>query len=423
MSIVSKRWPEAAAKKLATDSVPAEGQVTAPLTKRLAASAVLDPRLHQKRQPVSSALGAVKAGRMILMVNGGGLENGGGIGRMVGYVMESWNNGVRPTMKIIDTRGPKYRRIVWPFFFMRCLIQIAREARRRPVLHIHLAGNGSTWRKLIIVYVARLLGLDYLLHLHDGSYSTFYARLPRWLRRSVRTMFHNAGRIIALGTPAATMVAELLEVPRERIHIIPNGVPDPTRSRHRNGKDGERQPCILFLGQLQPRKGVPDLIEALSRRELAGLHWNAILAGGGPDQAGYELQAAQLGVRDRISFPGWVNRATVASLLDAADILVLPSYVEEMAMSVLEGMSFGLCVVCTPVGSLAEVIEDGVSGLVVTPGDIEALAGALATCITDLSLRSRLGSGARAAYLRAHNIVDYPDRIAAVYASMMGPAR
>ena len=175
------------------------------------------------------------------------------------------------------------------------------------------------------------------------------------------------------------------------------------------------EPHLLFLGELQQRKGVHDLLEALARPEMVGLRWTATLAGGGADQARYEAQASRLGLDDRISFPGWLTKGPVEALLETADILVLPSYAEEMAMSVLEGMAYGLCVVCTPVGALAEVVEDGVSALVVSPGDVEGLAAALAKCVADPALRHRVGTGGREAYLKKYNIADYPERIAAVY--------
>ena len=359
--------------------------------------------------------GLEKPNRPRLTVTGGGLENGGGIGRMVGYVMAAWNDQTRPPMKVIDTRGPKYRHVVWPLFLVRSIFQVVRDAPKRPILHIHLAANSSTWRKLIIVHVGRLFGLDYLIHLHDPTYATFYAGIPRWLRPSVRSMFRGAARIVALGTPAATTIAGLFGVPRERIDIIPNSVPGPASFWRRLARDKETEPHILFLGQLQRRKGVHDLIEALSRREVAGLRWTATMAGGGPEEAGFSEQAAQLGIRDRINFPGWLTQGRITALLETADILVLPSYAEEMAMSVLEGMAFGLCVVCTPVGAQAEVVEDGISALVVSPGDVEGLVAALARCIADPKLRRGLGDGARQAYLRAYNITDYPARIAAVY--------
>jgi glycosyltransferase involved in cell wall biosynthesis len=354
------------------------------------------------------------------MLVGGGLENGGGIGRLVGYVVAAWNDQARGPMHVIDTRGPKYRRIVWPIFMARSIWQIVRAAPQRPILHVHLASNTSTWRKLIIVQAGRILGLRYLLHLHDPTYEGFYRALPGWLQAPVRSMFQNASRIVALGAPAAHMVTRVFAIPSDRIDIIANGVPGPEHPANRDPNDRPTAPHILFLGQLLRRKGVHDLIEALSRREIADLPWVATLAGGGPDQAGFAAQAAQGGIRDRIDFPGWLGRGPITALLEKADILVLPSYAEEMAMSVLEGMAYGLCVVCTPVGAQAEVVQHDISALVVTPGDIDGLAAALAKCLADPSLRRRLGQGARGAYLQAYNIADYPQRIAAVYERVNG---
>jgi glycosyltransferase involved in cell wall biosynthesis len=359
--------------------------------------------------------GSTRSGRPILMVTGGGLENSGGIGRMVGYVVSAWNGQARPPMAVIDTRGPQHRPIVWPLFLLRSLFQIVRVAPRRPILHVHLAANTSTWRKLIIIQVGRFCGLVYLIHVHDPMYASFYRGLPRWLRSTVRSMFRNASGIVVLGTPAANTIADLFAIPRERINVIPNAVPGPICVARARPKNKNTEPRILFLGHLHRRKGVQDLIEALSRPEIAGLPWSATLAGGGPEQAEFVEQAEQLGIADRISFPGWLPRESVAALLEAADILVLPSYAEEMSMSILEGMAHGLCLVCTPVGAQAEVVEDGVSGLVVSPGDVGGVAAALAKCLTQPALRRRLGNGAREAFLRSYNIADYPERIAAVY--------
>jgi glycosyltransferase involved in cell wall biosynthesis len=349
------------------------------------------------------------------MVTSGGLENGGGIGRMIGYMLAAWNDEGRLRIKVIDTRGPRFRRMVWPAFFLNSIFQIVRYTPRRPILHIHLAANSSTLRKMIVTYLGRLFKLDYVIHLHDPMYAAFYKSLPHWMRLLVRSMFLGAGRVIVLGRATAVTVTELLQVPSECIDIIPNAVPGPANLVRYKNQEEEAEPHILFLGQLHRRKGVHDLIAALAQREVADLRWTATLAGGGPDQAVFEEQAAQAGLRHRISFPGWLTHSATRSLLETSAILVLPSYAEEMAMSVLEGMAFGLCIVCTPVGALAEVVEDGVSALIVSPGDIHGLAVALARCITDHELRQRLGRSARDAHLRGYNIADYQKRIEAVY--------
>lgn len=351
--------------------------------------------------------------RPILMLVGGGLEHGGGIGRLVSYVSKAWNREIYPPITVVDPRGPD-RLLLWPFFLIKSIFQIIGRSPRGPLVHIHLAANSSTLRKLILANLSRLLRLDFVIHLHDPLYPDFYNSLPRWARSLVRSMFIRAERVIVLGKPAAATVNMLIGVPRDRIDILPNAVPGPAELERATTFEASAVQ-IIFLGRLQRRKGVHDLIEALARDELRALSWRATIAGGGPDQRVFEEQAAQASIANRIDFPGWLDQSAIVALLKTADILVLPSYAEEMAMSVLEGMAFGLCIVCTTVGALAEVVEDGVSAILVTPGDVQGLADALARCIVDPMLRGRLGAGARQTFLEKYNIADYPERLMAVY--------
>jgi len=348
------------------------------------------------------------------MLVGGGLEHGGGIGRLVGYVADAWNQETLPRLVVIDTRGPDLI-VYWPFFFVRSIFQIIWYSWRRPLVHIHLAANFSTVRKLILANLVRLLRLGYVIHQHDPRYGDYYQSLPRWAQSLVRAMFIEARRVIVLGTPAAATTETLIRVPHDRIEIFPNAVPGPATPRPATAIAGQEEVHIVFLGRLIRRKGVHDLIEALARDELRALSWRATLAGGGPDQRGFEEQAARAGIDKRVGFPGWLDQGAIKALLETADVLVLPSYAEEMAMSVLEGMAYGLCVVCTPVGALAEVVEHGVSAIVVEPGEAQGLATALANCVADSALRHRLGVGARQAFLQRYNIADYPQRLMAVY--------
>jgi glycosyltransferase involved in cell wall biosynthesis len=106
----------------------------------------------------------------------------------------------------------------------------------------------------------------------------------------------------------------------------------------------------------------------------------------------------------------------VRALLADADLLVLPSYAEGQAMSVLEAMAAGRCVICTPVGALAEAVEPDRSGLIVPPGDVEALAGALERCLNAPELRASLGVAARRRFEEAFDVRRYPERLRPVYA-------
>ena len=162
--------------------------------------------------------------------------------------------------------------------------------------------------------------------------------------------------------------------------------PQPTNLRH---SDSECR--IVFLGTLSERKGVPELIHALGGPALRGRRWRATLAGDGRVEE-FRRLASELGIADRIEFLGWVDQAVTRTVCEAADVLVLPSHAEGLAMSILEGLSHGLAVIATPVGAHNEVIEPEVSGLFVPPGNVEALSVALARVIDDPSLRARLGA-------------------------------
>jgi glycosyltransferase involved in cell wall biosynthesis len=147
-------------------------------------------------------------------------------------------------------------------------------------------------------------------------------------------------------------------------------------------------------------------------------HWRATLAGGGSIDE-FRKSAKELGILDRLCFPGWLDEAGVSALCADADVLVLPSYAEGLAMSVLEGLSHGLAVITTPVGAHPEVIEPDVSGILVPPGDVAALADALVRVIEDENLRNRLARGARDRFIERFDVRRYAARLGQLHASLL----
>lgn len=345
----------------------------------------------------------------------GGREHGGGIGRLVGYIVDAQ---ARPERHLVtDTRGPRWSRLRSPFHLARSIATMLHDRLREPsrIHHLHIAGRGSTARKVILGAVARWSGCNYVLHLHDYDYAADFLRRPLWQKRMIERLFRGADHVIVLGQRDRTTVVDRLGVERTRVTVLRNCVPDPRpRARKLSPQESVR---IVFLGQLGPRKGVPELLAALADPEMRHGEWRAVLAGDGP-VVHYSECAAELGLADRVTLPGWLDQNKARALCASADVLVLPSHAEGFAMAVLEGLAHGLAVVTTRVGAHDEVLEDGRTCLFVPVGNPVALAETLARLVGAPDLRDRLSRAGRALFLEEFGIDGYVRRLDALHCAV-----
>jgi glycosyltransferase involved in cell wall biosynthesis len=282
---------------------------------------------------------------------------------------------------------------------------------RYGLYHFNLASNGSTLRKILYSLALQAFGQSYVVHLHGAGFREFYNGVPRAARVQIRRFFHRADRVVVLGQVWRDFVIETLDIPSERVVILPNAVKGP---RCEIDHSPEEIPHILFLGRLGARKGVPELLDALASPELKALSWTATIAGDG-DVETYRTRGSELGLSERISFPGWVDSDQVTTLLEQANILVLPSHAENLPLSMLEGMAYGLCPIVTPVGAVEDVIRDGENGILVAVGSATNLASALIRVCKDGATRQAIAQMARADFLANYDIADYRGRLEAIY--------
>lgn len=153
---------------------------------------------------------------------------------------------------------------------------------------------------------------------------------------------------------------------------------------------------LLFVGRLAAVKGLPVLIEAASRLMADRPDLRLTLIGDGPDRAALEARVAGAGLADRIVFAGYQGAAEVADALSRTDVFVLPSFAEGVPVVLMEALASEVPVVATRIAGIGELVEDGISGLVVPPGDADALAEAIARLADDAALRTRMGRAGRA---------------------------
>ena len=192
---------------------------------------------------------------------------------------------------------------------------------------------------------------------------------------------------VAVGERAARMTEEIVGVPQGSVRTIYNGVPVvPLRPRERTVEG----PVVGLIGRIAYQKGFDVFVRAL--RPLDGV--TGVLVGDGSQRAELETLADRLGVSERLDITGWQEDAR--SYLSTFDVYCLPSRFEGFPLAMVEAMLAGLPIVASDVGSVAEAIEDGETGLLVPPGDEHALEAALRRVLDDRELATRLGERARA---------------------------
>ena len=203
-------------------------------------------------------------------------------------------------------------------------------------------------------------------------------------------------RFVAVSNAVARILLEA-GVEASRIVTVHSGV-DPARfAGPREGEAFRRElgvpadaKLVGFVGALVAHKAPADFLDALARVP-ADVH--GVLAGDGPLARSLRHRARRLGVEDRTHFLG--HRGDVPRILRSVDLFCLPSHMEGLGTSVLDAMAAGTPVVAAAGGGIAEMVEDGVSGLLVPPGEVDALARAWSAVLNDPERAARLAEGGR----------------------------
>jgi len=246
-----------------------------------------------------------------------------------------------------------------------------------------------------------------------------------------------AEKIVAATPAEVGQLEQLYDVPGERIVTIPPGV-DTARFYpipQDEAKEAIHISCnsrlLLFVGRIEPLKGLPNLVRALDlirRRDNApDAEYCLVVIGGEPDvsedtmseeMARVKALCKELGMADLVFFLGKKAQETLPYYYSAADVLIMPSYYESFGMVALEAMACGTPVIASQVGGLPFLVQDGITGYVVPGGSPEALVKPLLELMNSPELRARMGKQA-ASYALNYSWKLITQRIAQTYAEML----
>jgi glycosyltransferase involved in cell wall biosynthesis len=246
--------------------------------------------------------------------------------------------------------------------------------------------------------IARLAGVRFRIGTHHGyieGSSKIMARLHGWLTNS-----RVPSRMVAVSAQVRNYAIKKEKARAERLTVIENGIESLKIQTIGHEKRAalradigvpEGGLLLLTVGRLTIQKGHTVLLDAISK--LKGTKIMFAFAGDGPQLEVLQKKAGTLGVNDRVRFLGVRN--DINELLLSADVFVQPSLWEGLSLALLEALLAGLPVIATRVEGVVDVVEDGVSALLVPPNDPSALDDAIDRLIKDGDLRAELGAAGK----------------------------
>jgi glycosyltransferase involved in cell wall biosynthesis len=229
-------------------------------------------------------------------------------------------------------------------------------------------------------------------------------------------LLRTADAVTATTGYLAECTAEYGAIPRKAITVIPFGIdvqryrrPEPTRS--------SRNPVVGFIKHLEPKYGSEYFIRAMPQvlQRCPGARF--VIVGKGREERPLQELARGLGMDGRIDWRGAIDNAQVPAALWEMDVYVMPSVSrsETFGVTAVEAQAAGVPVVFTDLPGVREAVTDGVGGLAVPPGDVEAMAGAIGRLLADESLRRSLAEGGRETARRRFDFQDNVARMEEVY--------
>jgi glycosyltransferase involved in cell wall biosynthesis len=297
------------------------------------------------------------------------------------------------------------------------LVRLVRQFRAdgTKVVHTHHLGQ------LLYGGLAGRLAGCRVIHTEHDYYSLSRPRAQQLLRVLTRL----ADRVTAVAEPVRSFLEGTVGLPASKLITIQNGVEihryEAAIPYDRKEWDLENSDVIIgCVARLSPEKGHTVLLQAFRKTISRHPQARLVLIGDGEERERLQHLAAELNIGHFVRFLGL--RADVPEVLAACDLFTLPSIQEGFPMVILEALAAGKAVIASEVGAIPDAIRHGATGLLVPPGDADALASALCLLIEDEEVRQRLGQSGREFVREAYDFDRTVGRYDDLYQRVLGEA-
>lgn len=304
----------------------------------------------------------------------------GGIAQILKY----YDDFVFEHMKVIvNSSSGKVNNII---LFVKSLIHLffcLLFSGEKKIVHIHTASKKSFIRSSFYVRLTKLMGHHSIMHIHSGGFKSYY---ESGHKNFVIRILKKCDAVVVLTEEWKNVFKEDLKL--DNLVVIPNVIPKPMLDRH---PFNDEKVHLLFMGNICKLKGVYDMIEVINSMEIKSKKKVLFHICGNGEVEQCLSVINNYGLNNEIKFEGWISSKEKETFLNQCDVLVLPSYIEALPVSILEGMSYGLPILSTNVGGIPSIVENGRNGLTCAPGDTRQLEQNLIYLLENKDIRIKMG--------------------------------
>lgn len=271
------------------------------------------------------------------------------------------------------------------------------------LIHAHFSSPAGTVARIL----SRETGIPYVVTEHSSQFDRLLAD-----GIDVSKVVRDADAVICVSPGIEQEVRDTIDGELDNLRVIPNGVDTSAFKLTADVRPRSGPLRLLFVGHLIPRKGADVLLTALRRLTDNGMKVELTIIGIGAESGPLHRQAETLGISSNVHFAGGVSHGDIAHFFSDCDVFVLPSFAESFGVVVIEALATGKPVIATRSGGPEHIIDESV-GMLVEPGDVEALASAIQGVGEQLEtyVPSRLSAYVESRY----SIATVADKVTALY--------
>jgi len=325
----------------------------------------------------------------------------------------------RPNLRFHEVTTPAYPLFREPQYALSLATAIVQVSRHHhlDVVHAHYAvphaAAAYLARQIMTAHptdrvpcvMTTLHGTDITLVGSDPSYA-----------ETVAFCIDQSDGVTAVSESLRADTCQRLGITRE-IRVIPNFVDAARFTRRELPRRADRRPRVVHISNFRPVKRIAAVVDVFARVR-AQVPATLVLVGEGPELGPAQERLQALGLGGDVEFAG--ERLDVVDVLSQADVFLLPSATESFGLAALEAMACEVPVVASRVGGLPEVIDDGVTGFLHPPDDIDGMAESIVRLVHDQALHTRVATAARAAALERFSPARIVPMYEAAYAALPG---